>query len=84
MSSFQKNAATPHSKTALRAVFCVSHCSKVLTDSQILARKPVKGHTSSVCDSEIHYSLHAAAREARAAHVLVVHLVIRHANNSSS
>jgi len=83
MSSFQKNAATPHSKTALRAVLCVSHYSKMLIDSQILARKPVKGHASSVCDSEIHYSLHAAAREARAARV-VVHLVIRHANNSSS
>jgi len=30
----------PHSKTALRAVFLVSLSSKVLIDSQILARKP--------------------------------------------
>ena len=39
-SSFQKLLLTPHSKTALCAVFCVSLSSEMLIDSQILARKP--------------------------------------------
>ena len=37
---FKKLRLTPHSKTALRAVFCVSLSSEVLIDSQILTRKP--------------------------------------------
>ena len=37
---FRKLRLTSHSKTALRAVFLVSLSSKVLIDSQILARKP--------------------------------------------